>query len=177
MLNRVLPCFLGSDRHDNGFLSSDLRGDIRGEVRPHETTDREALDSLEDGVGVQVDAHHIRGRVVQVEVAGVDANDEGHRRQQHVGHLQRAQRDVGTEPAQREAHLETHTITLKQRWLHRSQSILIRAPTSCAGGTLKSHPSQLSIMTVRNQNESANIEGAGLMRHTTGALASRSVYG
>ena len=24
-LNRVFPCFLGNDRHDNGFLSSDLR--------------------------------------------------------------------------------------------------------------------------------------------------------
>lgn len=25
VLNRVLPCFLGNDRHDNGFFSSDLR--------------------------------------------------------------------------------------------------------------------------------------------------------
>lgn len=65
------------------------------------------LDSLEDGVGVQVDTHHVRGGVVQVEVAGVDAYDEGHGCQQHVGHLQRAQGDVGAEPAEREAHLDT----------------------------------------------------------------------
>ncbi len=65
------------------------------------------MDSLKDGVGVQVHTHHIGGGVVQVEVAGVDAHDERHRRQQHVGHLQRTQRDVGTEPPQGETHLET----------------------------------------------------------------------
>lgn len=64
-----------------------------------------AQNSLENGVGVQVDTHHVSGRVVQVKVAGVDAHDEGHRSQQHVGHLQRTQRDVGTEPAQRETYL------------------------------------------------------------------------
>lgn len=68
-----------------------------------------ASDSLEDGVGVQVNTHHIGGGVMQVEVAGVDAHDEGHRCQQHVCHLQRAQRDVGTEPAERERHLDTET--------------------------------------------------------------------
>lgn len=47
---------------------------------------------------------------MQVKVAGVDANDEGHRSKQDISHLQRTQRDVGTDPAQREAHLRhTHT--------------------------------------------------------------------
>ena len=62
-------------------------------------------DILEDDVGVQVDADHVRGGVVQVKVAGVDAHNKGHRCQQHVGHLQRTQWDVGAEPAQGEAHL------------------------------------------------------------------------
>lgn len=78
---------------------------IKRPVSEHSEGNLVSMDSLEDGVGVQVDAHHVRGGVVQVEVAGVDAHDEGHRRQQHVGHLQRTQRDVGTDPAQGEAHL------------------------------------------------------------------------
>lgn len=117
MASRVLPGFLGKDRHDNSFLSSDLGGTVKIKAarsfseKLQETLEPPSADSLEDGVGVQVHTHHVSGGVVEVKVAGVDAHDEGHGRQQDVGHLQRTQRDVGTDPAQREAHLgpETHT--------------------------------------------------------------------
>lgn len=66
-------------------------------------------DSLENGVGVQIHTHHVRRRVVQVEVAGVDAHDEGHGRAQHICHPQRAQGDVGAVPAQGKRHLTGNT--------------------------------------------------------------------
>lgn len=83
------------------------------QLKPRAVT---AQNSLEDGVGVQVDTHHVSGRVVQVEVAGMDAHDERHWSQQHVGHLQRTQWDVGTEPAQGETNLERERE--RQRLLH-----------------------------------------------------------
>lgn len=62
-------------------------------------------DSLEDGVGVQVHTHHVSGGVVQVKVTRVDPHYERHRSQKDISHLQWTQRDIGTQPAQGEAHL------------------------------------------------------------------------
>lgn len=69
----------------------------------------EGTDSLEDGIGVQVDANDVMRRVVKVEVAGVDAHNEGHRGRQNVSQSERAQRDVRALPMQRKNHLQEQT--------------------------------------------------------------------
>ena len=62
-----------------------------------------------DAVGVQVDAHDVRGRHEEVEVSRVDAGDERARCLQHVTHLERAQRYVDARPLEREQKLQIHT--------------------------------------------------------------------
>lgn len=121
----ILPCFLGSDRHDNGFLSSALQEKRKQncgflpfkrvyvwfccflfhQLHPGPGPSRSVY-SLKDGVGVQVNTHHVSRGVIEVKVAGVDAHDEGHGGTQYVCQPQRAQGDVRAVPTQRERHLE-----------------------------------------------------------------------
>lgn len=61
---------------------------------------------LEECVGVKIHTDDISRRVVQIEITGVDPHDEGHGGTQHIRQHQRAQRNVGALPVQREDHLE-----------------------------------------------------------------------
>lgn len=61
---------------------------------------------LEDRVGVEVDADDIGWWIVQIEITGVDAYNEGHWGVQHISQHQRAQRDVRALPVQWEDHLQ-----------------------------------------------------------------------
>lgn len=66
--------------------------------------------SLKDGVCVQVHTGDVGGGHVEVKVAGVHAHDEGAGGAEHVGQGQRAQRDVGTWPVEREYHLDGESV-------------------------------------------------------------------
>ena len=61
--------------------------------------------SLGNGVGVQVHAADVGRGFIEVEVARVDAHDEGAGGAEDVRQGERAQRDVRARPVEREDHL------------------------------------------------------------------------
>lgn len=93
---------------------------LEEERRPNE------LHSLEDGVCVQVHAAHIRRRVIQVKIAGVQSYDEGAGGAQHISQGQWTQRDVRARPVEGENHLRMTAGEKKRSWKKvRGQSHLI----------------------------------------------------
>lgn len=61
--------------------------------------------SLEDGVRVQVNAAHVRWRVVKIEVARVHADNERTGGTQHISQGQGAQWNIWARPVEWENHL------------------------------------------------------------------------
>lgn len=135
-VHQVLTGLLGQDLPREGSLvfiagKAEAHGELPPPLtgtpgRPRELMSRQlygacASGSLEDGAGVQVHAAHVRRGVIQVKVAGVHSNNEGTGGAQHVCQRQRAQRNVGAGPVEREDHLGGRQNLPPRRYREKSQ--------------------------------------------------------